>query len=284
MALALELRGRHKRFGAVVANDGVDFDLRAGEIHALLGENGAGKSTLMNVLYGLLRAPTRARSASTASPCAIDSPRDGDRRRASAWCTSTSCSIPVMTVAENIVLGAEPRTAPAARPRGAPATRVRELSRALRAARRPRRARSRTSRSGQQQRVEILRALYRGAQVLVLDEPTAVLTAQEARELFAVLRALREDGTSIIFISHKLREVLDGRRPRHRAAARQARRHGRRRGRDGGRAGAADGRPRRPAAASRSAPADARRAACSRSRDLDVRRRPRPARGRAASR
>ena len=204
---ALELRGITKRFGAVVANDGVDFDLRSGEVHALLGENGAGKSTLMSILYGLY-TPTEGEILVGGEPVQIDSPADAIDRGI-GMVHQHFMLVPVMTVTENIVLGQ--RAQPAARACWTSRrrrARVRELSDRYGLAVDPDAVIEDTT-VGMQQRVEILRALYRGAQILVLDEPTAVLTAQEVAELFRVLRALREGGTSIVFISHKLNEVLE---------------------------------------------------------------------------
>jgi general nucleoside transport system ATP-binding protein len=204
-ALALELRGITKRFGALVANDAIDFELRRGEIHALLGENGAGKSTLMNILYGL-HQPDEGEIRLDGEPVRVDS-----ARRAIGlgigMVHQHFMLVPVMTVAENLVLGTEPRRGPLLDYKSAKA-RTRELSERFGLAVDPD-ARVEDLGVGAQQRVEILRALFRGAKVLVLDEPTAVLTAQESQDLFRVLRALKEDGTSIVFISHKLNEVLD---------------------------------------------------------------------------
>src|SRR3954463_7594221 len=202
---ALELRGITKRFGSLVANNAVDFELRRGEIHALLGENGAGKSTLMNVLYGL-HQPDEGQILLDGEPVSIDSPR-----RAIAlgigMVHQHFMLVPVMTVAENLVLGAEPRSGVLLDYKGA-AARVRQLSQEFGLAVDPD-AKVEDIGVGTQQRVEILRALFRGAKVLVLDEPTAVLTAQEAQDLFRVLRTLTEAGTSVVFISHKLNEVLE---------------------------------------------------------------------------
>src|SRR3954467_10914154 len=202
---ALELRGITKRFGPLVANRSVDFELRRGEIHALLGENGAGKSTLMNVLYGLHQPDegeillggekVEIRSSSRAIGLGI------------GMVHQHFMLVPVMTVAENLVLGAEPRNGPLLDYKKA-AARTRELSERFGLAVDPD-AKVENLGVGAQQRVEILRALFGGAKVLVLDEPTAVLTAQESQELFRVLRALKDDGTSVVFITHKLNEVLD---------------------------------------------------------------------------
>ncbi len=194
-----------KRFGAVVANDGVDFDVRRGEVHALLGENGAGKSTLMSVLYGLYR-PDEGEILLDGERVVIRTPREA-MELGIGMVHQHFMLVPVMTVAENIVLADEPRRNGLLDLKAAVA-KVRELSDRFGLAVDPE-ATVGDIGVGQQQRVEILRALYRDARVLVLDEPTAVLTAQEAAELFRILRALTEQGTAVVFISHKLGEVLD---------------------------------------------------------------------------
>jgi ABC-type uncharacterized transport system ATPase subunit len=204
-ALALELRGITKRFPGVVANDRIDFDLRRGEVHALLGENGAGKSTLMNVLYGLYH-PDEGEIRIGGEPVKMSSPKDAIAQGI-GMVHQHFMLIPVMTVAENIVLGNEPRREGAILDLKAAGNRVRELSERYGLTVDPR-ARIQNISVGRQQRVEILKALYRDAEILILDEPTAVLTPQEASELFAVLRSLTDEGLSIIFISHKLNEVL----------------------------------------------------------------------------
>ncbi len=206
----LDLRAITKKFGPVVANDRVDFDLHAGEVHALLGENGAGKSTLMSVLYGLY-SPTSGEILVDGRPAKISSPNDAIALGI-GMVHQHFMFIPVMTVTENIVLGNEPVKAGPTRPAGVldrrtARLRVQELSDRYGLAVDPD-ARIEDVSVGMQQRVEILRALYRSARILVLDEPTAVLTAQEITELMAVLERLKADGTAIVFISHKLGEVL----------------------------------------------------------------------------
>ncbi len=201
----LELTGITKRFPGVVANDHVDFDLHRGEVHALLGENGAGKSTLMNILYGLYQ-PDEGEIQLDGRPVRIESPSDAIAHGI-GMVHQHFMLIPVMTVSENIVLASEPTKGPFLDLATAE-ERVRELSRRHGLAVDPT-ARVERVGVGQQQRVEILKALYRGADILILDEPTAVLTPQEAEELFAIVRSLTEQGKSIVFISHKLNEVLE---------------------------------------------------------------------------
>jgi len=202
----LELRGITKRFPGVVANDHVDFDLRSGEVHALLGENGAGKSTLMNILYGLYK-PDEGEIVLKGKPIVFGSAKDAIDRGI-GMVHQHFMLIPVMTVAENIVLEVEPRKAGVLLDYDQAVERVREISTRYGLAVNPT-AKVENISVGQQQRVEILKALYRGAEILILDEPTAVLTPQEAGELFAIIKSLQEGGTSIIFISHKLNEVLE---------------------------------------------------------------------------
>ncbi|HKS16954.1 MAG TPA: ABC transporter ATP-binding protein, partial [Planctomycetota bacterium] len=201
----LELKGITKRFPGVVANDGVDFDLRKGEVHALLGENGAGKSTLMNILYGLYH-PDEGEFRLNGKPLRINSPSEAIEAGI-GMVHQHFMLIPVMTVAENIVLAAEPTKGPFL-DEGEAEHRVRELSERFGLAVRPE-ARVESISVGMQQRVEILKALYRGAEILILDEPTAVLTPQESAELFEIVNSLKAEGKSIIFISHKLNEVLE---------------------------------------------------------------------------
>jgi simple sugar transport system ATP-binding protein len=200
---ALEARGIVKAFPGVVANDHVDFDLRTGEIHALLGENGAGKSTLMNVLAGLYR-PDAGEILLDGRPVAFGSP--GDSIAAGLGMVHQHFTlVPSQTVTENVLLGLpeprfwlRPKRSEAAIGELAaryglqvhPAAKVWQLS------------------VGEQQRVEILKLLYRGARILIMDEPTAVLAPQEIDDLFRTLRSMTADGRSVVFISHKLGEVM----------------------------------------------------------------------------
>lgn len=205
MAPVLELRGITKRFPGVVANDHIDFTLEEGEVHALLGENGAGKTTLMNILYGLYRADEgeiRVRGQRVD----IRSPSDAIALGI-GMVHQHFMLVPVMTVTENIILGAEPiRFGPFINYRAA-RERIRELSRTYGLNVDPD-AYVKDLPVGVQQRVEILKLLYRKADILILDEPTAVLTPQEVEELFDVIRSLSARGNSVIFISHKLKEVM----------------------------------------------------------------------------
>jgi len=203
---ALEMRGMTKRYPGVVANDHIDLDVRPGEIHALLGENGAGKSTLMNVLYGLAR-PDEGQVLLDGVPVQIASPSDAIARGIS-MVHQHFMLVPVLTVAENVILGAETMANPVLLDRKEASRRISELARRFGFELDPD-AKVGSLSVGQQQRVEILKALYREARILVLDEPTAVLTPQETEEIFALLRRLAADGRSIIFISHKLYEVLE---------------------------------------------------------------------------
>ncbi|TAM55649.1 MAG: ABC transporter ATP-binding protein, partial [Chloroflexota bacterium] len=203
---ALEMRGITKRYPGVVANDGIDLDLRHGEIHALLGENGAGKTTLMNVLYGLAR-PDEGQIFLDGRPVTIANPADAIARGIS-MVHQHFMLVPVFSVAENIVLGEETMANPVFLDLAEAKARIRKLSEGFGFALDADVKVGQLS-VGQQQRVEILKALYRDARILVLDEPTAVLTPQETEEIFVLLRRLAESGRSIIFISHKLYEVLE---------------------------------------------------------------------------
>ncbi len=204
--MQLELRGVTKRFGSLVANRDVDLTVGDGEIHALLGENGAGKTTLMNVLFGLYR-PDEGEILLDGEPVRFATPADA-LAAGIGMVHQHFKLVPVFTVAENVMLGDEPtrfggfldrrrtrgRIAEVADTFGLgvdPDTRVEDLP------------------VGLQQRVEIIKALLRDARILILDEPTAVLTPQESQELFAVMRSLKAAGRSMLFITHKLGEVLD---------------------------------------------------------------------------
>jgi general nucleoside transport system ATP-binding protein len=205
-APVLELRGITKQFPGVLANDHIDFDLKRSEVHALLGENGAGKSTLMSILYGLYTADS-GEILMDGKPVEISSPNDAIELGI-GMVHQHFMLIPVMTVTENIVLAQEPRTAGVLLDYDQATERVREISTRFGLAVDPD-AKIEKITVGQQQRVEILKALYRGAEILILDEPTAVLTPQEAKELFDIIDSLKEQGKSIVFISHKLNEVLE---------------------------------------------------------------------------
>jgi simple sugar transport system ATP-binding protein len=205
-APALEMRGITKRYPGVVANDGIDLTVRPGEIHALLGENGAGKTTLMNVLYGLAR-PDEGEILLDGNTIELTGPADAIARGIS-MVHQHFMLVPVFTVAENIVLGSETMRGPFFLDRREIDRRIVELGQRFGFEIDPT-AKVGSLSVGWQQRVEILKALYREARILVLDEPTAVLTPQETQEIFAVLRRLADAGHSIIFISHKLYEVLE---------------------------------------------------------------------------
>ncbi len=202
----LEMRGITKRFPGTVANDKIDLDVQAGEVHALLGENGAGKSTLMNILYGLL-GPDEGEILLDGQVGQIRDPADAIRRGI-GMVHQHFMLVPVLSVAENVILGQETIGLPGMIDLAEAERRIKALADQLGFQLDPR-ARIDQLSVGQQQRVEILKALYRGARILVLDEPTAVLTPQETREIFGVLRRLKAEGTSIIFITHKLDEVLE---------------------------------------------------------------------------
>ena len=205
-APALEMRGITKRYPGVVANSGIDLKVRPGEIHALLGENGAGKTTLMNVLYGLAR-PDEGEILLDGKPVTIAGPSDAIARGIN-MVHQHFMLVPVLSVADNILLGEETMANRIFLDRKEAHRRIVELGRRFGFEIDPE-AKVGSLSVGWQQRVEILKALYRNARILVLDEPTAVLTPQETEEIFTVLRRLAAEGHSIVFISHKLYEVLD---------------------------------------------------------------------------
>src|SRR5258708_73942 len=203
-APALELRGITRRCGTTLANDDVSLELRPGEVHAVVGENGAGKTTLMKVLFGLF-SPDAGEIRVDGRPVRIASPADA-MRLGIGMVHQHFMLVESLTVAENVTLGRE-HTGPLGWRRADDDERtVAELARRFSMPVDPR-AKVAGLSVGEQQRVEILKALYRGARVLILDEPTAVLTPQEVDELFAVLRALQREGTTIVLITHKLSEV-----------------------------------------------------------------------------
>ena len=204
--MRLELRGITKRYGALVANDRIDLTIEPGQIHAMLGENGAGKTTLMNVLYGLTQ-PDEGEILADGNPVTLRSPKDAIRAGL-GMVHQHFMLVPVFTVAENVTLGAERTRALGLLDRRGMRREVLELSHRYGLRIDPD-ARIEELPVGVQQRVEIIKALVREAQVLILDEPTSVLTPGETQELFAIMRQLRADGRSIIFISHKLREVQE---------------------------------------------------------------------------
>ncbi|HEY3979932.1 MAG TPA: ABC transporter ATP-binding protein [Streptosporangiaceae bacterium] len=204
--MRLELRGVTKRYGALVANDSIDLTVEPGQIHALLGENGAGKTTLMNVLYGLTQ-PDEGQILADGQPVTLRSPKDAIKA-GFGMVHQHFMLVPVFTVAENVTLGAERTRRLGLLDRRSMRNEVRELSERYGLRVDPD-ARIEELPVGVQQRVEIIKALVREARVLILDEPTSVLTPGETEELFTIMRQLRADGRSIIFISHKLREVQE---------------------------------------------------------------------------
>jgi len=201
----IEMRGITKRFPGVLANDHIDFDLKACEIHALLGENGAGKTTLMNILYGLYR-PDEGSILVQGEPVTIRSPKDAIELGI-GMVHQHFTLIPVMTVTENIVLGRKSAREPLL-DIGRAEKRTAELSEMHKLKVDPK-AKIEQLSMGERQRVEILKALYRDAQVLILDEPTSVLTPQETEDFFKTLRSMVNQGFTIVFITHKLPEVME---------------------------------------------------------------------------
>ncbi|MGE5481298.1 MAG: ATP-binding cassette domain-containing protein, partial [Bacteroidota bacterium] len=204
MTIQLQMIGITKRFSGVLANDAVDFDVRPGEVHALLGENGAGKSTLVSILYGLLM-PTAGKIVVNGRQVKIRSSRDA-LALGIGMVHQHFMLIPALTVVENLVLGLRQKDGPVLDLRTA-ADKIGDLA-ALYGLKVDPWAKVAQLSVGEQQRVEILKALYRRADLLILDEPTAVLTPKESQDLFGVIRRLTAEGRSVIFITHKLHEVM----------------------------------------------------------------------------
>jgi simple sugar transport system ATP-binding protein len=205
MAPILQLKGITKAFPGVLANDHIDLSLKKGEILALLGENGAGKTTLMNILYGLYQ-PDEGEILVNGNKILITSPTDAINAGI-GMVHQHFMLIPVFTVTENVMLGSEPVKAGDFLDRPKTAAKVREISQQYKLEVNPDDY-VKDLPVGVQQRVEIIKLLYRNAEILIFDEPTAVLTPQEADELFGIMGELKRQGKSIIFITHKLREVL----------------------------------------------------------------------------
>jgi simple sugar transport system ATP-binding protein len=204
--IALEMKDITKRFPLVVANDKVSFTVYKGEIHALVGENGAGKSTLMSILYGLYQADSgqifiNGKKVNIANPNVAINLKIG-------MVHQHFMLVPPLTVAENIILGLEPKKNNIFIDMKKAIKRVEELSESMGFKIDPK-AKIENISVGIQQRVEIIKVLYRGAEILIMDEPTAVLTPQEVEELFGILKSLKKQGKTIIFITHKLNEVKD---------------------------------------------------------------------------
>jgi len=205
MTPILQLSGITKRFPGVLANDHIDLHLDEGEILALLGENGAGKTTLMNILYGLYQ-PDEGEISVRGKPIQVHSPTDAIKAGI-GMVHQHFMLVPVFTVTENVMLGEETVKPGGFLDRPKAAKRIREISEAYNLEVNPDLYVGDLP-VGVQQRVEIIKLLYREADILIFDEPTAVLTPQEADELFEIMRSLAKQGKSIIFITHKLREVL----------------------------------------------------------------------------
>ena len=202
---SLEMHGISKRFPGVLANDHVDFDVKSGEVHALLGENGAGKSTLMKILYGMYR-PDEGEILLNGKPVTITSPTDAINLGI-GMIHQHFMLVQTLTVAENVALGLPSSRGPLT-DLDRVSKRIIELAKLYSLKIDPDAYIWQLS-VGQQQRVEIIKALYRGAALLILDEPTAVLTPQEVDELFVIMNQMVRDGHALIFISHKLHEVVE---------------------------------------------------------------------------
>lgn len=203
--LAVEMHGMTKRFPGVLANDHIDFELAVGEVHALLGENGAGKSTLMNLLYGMYAAD-EGEIMVRGQEARIDSPKDAIALGISMVHQQFEL-VETLTVSENVALGLRGNREPLLDLK-AVAGKLSELSKRYGLQVSPG-ARVGQLSVGERQRVEILKALYRGTAILILDEPSSVLTPQETEELFRFLRSMAKEGRSVVFITHKLNEVME---------------------------------------------------------------------------
>jgi general nucleoside transport system ATP-binding protein len=205
---AVRMENITKRFPGVVANRGVHLYVRAGSFHAVIGENGAGKSTLLNILYGRYR-PDKGRIFIRDEEVtdALHRPADAIRRGV-GLVSQHYALIPALSLIENIILGAEPTLPGGVLQRSQAETRILELAQKLGLGTLDLDMRAEKLSVAAQQKVEILKALYRGAQILLLDEPTATLAPQEADSLFALLRTLTQQGATIVFVTHKLREVM----------------------------------------------------------------------------
>lgn len=205
MSNVLEMNNITKRFPGVLANDHANFELRGGEIHVLLGENGAGKSTLMNILYGLIQ-PDEGEIRINSKSVKIQSPLDA-LKHGVGMVHQNFMLVPNMTVAENVAIGKEPTRGPLLDLEKV-SEQIRKLSQEFGLNLDPKRYIWQLS-AGEQQRVEIFKALYRGADILILDEPTSVLSPPEIKALFEILKSFVKAGKSIILITHKLNEILD---------------------------------------------------------------------------
>ncbi|MEO6885359.1 MAG: ATP-binding cassette domain-containing protein, partial [Jatrophihabitantaceae bacterium] len=205
VAPALELRGITKRFGDLVANDGISLSVQPGEVHAIVGENGAGKTTLMNICFGILQ-PDDGQILVDGAPVRMSSPIAA-RSHGIGMVHQHFKLVESLTVAENVFLGAEETHGVYTLDRARMVRELAEVSNRFGLEVEPAQRVELLS-AGQRQRVEILKALYFDAKIVILDEPTAVLTPQESDKLFDVLRGLAQAGRSIILITHKLREVL----------------------------------------------------------------------------
>jgi len=205
MPPVLELKGITKQFPGVLANDNINFTLEKGEIHALLGENGAGKTTLMNILYGLYK-PTKGEIFINGQQVDIHGPTDAIRQGI-GMVHQHFMLVPVLTVTENVMLGEESLHGGMFLDRKVVTRRIRDISEKYGLKVDPG-TYVKSLPVGIQQRVEIIKVLYRDANILILDEPTAVLTPQEVEELFSIIKLLVGQGVSLVFITHKLKEVL----------------------------------------------------------------------------